>query len=58
MLLSADLNVDNSVNLTDFSILMFSYGRNPPANKAADINDSGGAPNLVDFSVMMFYWSR
>lgn len=56
--LSADLNIDGSVNLTDFSILMFSYGTNPPPNLASDINDNGGAPDLVDFSIMMFYWSR
>jgi hypothetical protein len=56
--LSADLNIDGSVNLTDFSILMFSYGTNPPPNLASDINDNGNAPDLVDFSIMMFYWSR
>ncbi len=55
--LSADLNVDNVVNLTDFSILMFSYLANPPPNLAADINDDGKA-DLVDFSIMMFYWTR
>lgn len=57
ILLSADLSLDNLVNLTDFSILMFSYGLVTPPNKAADINDSGSAPDLVDFSVMMFYWT-
>lgn len=55
--LSADLNNDSKVNLTDFSILMFNYGQSRPPNKAADINDNGGAPDLVDFSVMMFYWT-
>lgn len=55
--LSPDLNWDNVTNLTDFSILMFSYLANPPPNLAADINDDGKA-DLVDFSVMMFYWSR
>jgi len=57
VVLSADLNVDNKVNLTDFSILMFSYGTAPPPNLAADINDNSGAPDLVDFSIMMFYWT-
>lgn len=57
VVLSADLNIDNLVNLTDFSILMFSYGNKTPPNKAADINDNGGAPDLVDFSVMMFHWT-
>lgn len=57
VVLSADLNVDNLVNLTDFSILMFDYGQKNPVNKATDINDNGGAPDLVDFSVMLFYWT-
>jgi len=56
VVLSADLNVDNLVNLTDFSILMFSYGQSPPPNLASDINDNGPV-DLVDFSVQMFYWT-
>lgn len=56
VVLSADLNVDNLVSLTDFSILMFNYGTNNPPNLAADINDNGPV-DLVDFSVMMFYWT-
>ncbi len=54
--ISADLNNDTKVNLTDFSILMFNYGRSSPPNKLADINDNGPV-DLVDFSVMMFYWT-
>lgn len=57
ILLSADLNIDNLVSLTDFSMLMFSYGLANPPNVAADINDNGGPVDLVDFSVMMFYWT-
>lgn len=56
VLLSADLNVDNLVSLTDFSILMFNYGTSSPPNVIADINDNGPV-DLVDFSVMMFYWT-
>jgi hypothetical protein len=56
ILLSADLSIDNLVNLTDFSILMFNYGTSNPPNDAADINDNGPV-DLVDFSVMMFYWT-
>ena len=56
VLLSADLNVDNLVNLTDFSVLMFNYGTSNPPNVVADINDNGPV-DLVDFSVMMFYWT-
>lgn len=55
--LSADLNIDDFVNLTDFSILMFNYGTSNPPNLAADINDNGPV-DLVDFSIMMFYWTR
>lgn len=54
--LSADLNVDNMVNLTDFSVLMYSYGTSSPPNVVADINDNGPV-DLVDFSVMMYYWT-
>lgn len=57
ILLSADLNIDNLVSLTDFSMLMFNYGLSSPPNQAADINDNGGQVDLVDFSVMMFYWT-
>jgi len=56
VLLSADLNVDNLVNLTDFSILMYNYGTSNPPNVIADINDNGPV-DLVDFSVMMYYWN-
>lgn len=54
--LSADLNVDNLVNLTDFSILMYNYGTNTPPNVLADVNDNGPV-DLVDFSIMMYYWT-
>jgi len=56
VLLSADLNVDNLVNLTDFSVLMYNYGTGSPPNVVADINDNGPV-DLVDFSVMMYYWT-
>ena len=47
-----DLNCDDSVDLVDFSILMYYWGTN---NGLADINYDGNV-NLVDFSIMMFYW--
>jgi hypothetical protein len=56
VILSADLNIDDFVNLIDFSILMFNYGTAQPKNKAADINDNGPV-DLIDFSVMMFHWT-
>ena len=56
VVLSADLNQDGRVELVDFSILMFSFERMPPPNRAADINDNGFA-DIVDFSVMLYYWT-
>jgi hypothetical protein len=49
----ADLNCDNSVNLVDFSILLFNWGS---ADAAADINKDNKV-GLADFSIMMFYWT-
>ena len=57
VLRSADLNVDNIVDLTDFSILMYSYGKVNFPNQAADISDDN-IVDLVDFSIMMSNWSR
>jgi hypothetical protein len=47
-----DLNCDNSVDLTDFSILMYHWST---ANSEADIN-ADGTVNLTDFSIMMYWW--
>ncbi len=55
VVLSADLNNDNRVNLTDFSILMFFYLQTN-INKPADINDDLKT-NLTDFSIMLFFWT-
>ena len=52
--ISADLNTDNLVNITDFSILLYNWGT--PQNVVADINDNGSV-NLVDFSIMLYYWT-
>ncbi|MBU6389704.1 dockerin type I repeat-containing protein, partial [Patescibacteria group bacterium] len=49
-----DLNCDGTVNLTDFSILLYWWGTD---HKAADINGDG-IVNLVDFSIMMYYFQR
>lgn len=56
VLLSADLNVDNLVNITDFSILMYSYAKTVIPNVISDINDNN-VVDLVDFSVMMSRWT-
>jgi hypothetical protein len=47
-----DLNCDNSIDLTDFSILMYYWST---ANSEADINVDG-IVNLTDFSIMMYWW--
>lgn len=49
----SDINKDGSVNLVDFSIMLFNWGT---ANADSDIN-SDGTVNLVDFSIMLFCWT-
>lgn len=50
-----DLSSDGRINLVDFSILAYWYGRsNPP--KIADMNHDGKI-TLVDFSIMAYYWT-
>jgi hypothetical protein len=50
-----DLSGDGRVNLIDFSIMAYWYGKpNPPA--AEDLNGDGKI-DLTDFSIMAFYWT-
>ncbi|MDP2930379.1 MAG: DUF4215 domain-containing protein [bacterium] len=49
----ADLNKDSRVNLVDFSILLYWWGKD---NDCADQN-SDGTIDLVDFSIMLYYWT-
>ncbi len=51
--LTADLNFDGFVNLTDFSILLFNWNG---TGGIADINKDG-VVSLPDFSIMLFYWT-
>lgn len=53
---TADLNCDGSVNLTDFSILLFYWKKVDPANERADINNDG-IVSIVDFSIMLYQWT-
>ncbi len=54
---SSDLNRDGSVNLTDFSILLFWWNTDGGAsNPPADINQDGTV-SLTDFSIMIFNWT-
>jgi len=49
----ADFNKDKKVNLTDFSILLYWWGKNNPC---VDLNGDG-IVNLPDFSILMYYWT-
>ncbi len=50
-----DCNVDKIINLVDFSILAFWYGKNNPP-VCVDTN-ADKIINLVDFSILAFYWT-
>jgi len=50
---SADLNRDDKVNLIDFSILLYWWGKENPS---VDLNQDG-LVNLSDFSIMLYYWT-
>jgi hypothetical protein len=52
-----DLNLDNRVDLVDFSILLYFWGQKSPSNPCADINGDG-IVNIIDFSIMMYWWSE
>jgi cysteine-rich repeat protein len=52
--LYTDLNVDGSVNIIDFSILLFHWGTDGgDSSPPADINQDGNV-TLTDFSIMIF----
>jgi hypothetical protein len=58
-ILSADLNCDGKVNLTDSAILLSFWNKDPSGAtscKNPDINQDGKV-NLADFSVMMSQWT-
>ena len=52
----SDLNCDQRVNLTDFSILLFFWNKTNPSNARADINNSGRV-DLTDFSILLYDWT-
>lgn len=55
--ISADLNQDGSVNLIDFSILLFWWGTDGGASfPPADINGDSTV-SLTDFSILLFNWT-
>jgi hypothetical protein len=52
--LPGDLNNDNTVNITDLSILLSSYGT---TNSNADIN-SDGSVNILDLSILLSHYGQ
>ncbi len=53
----SDLNRDGSVNLTDFSILIFWWGTDAGnSDPSADINGNGKV-GIEDFSILLFNWT-
>jgi cysteine-rich repeat protein len=53
----SDLNRDGSVNLIDFSILIFWWGTaGGDSDPPADINNNGNV-GLEDFSILLFNWT-
>ncbi len=53
----SDLNRDGSINLTDFSILIFWWGKDGGnSDPKADINGNGKV-GLEDFSILLFNWT-
>lgn len=51
-----DINNDNKINVTDFSILLYFWGKKNPSNKCVDINADGNV-DLKDFSIMLYWWT-
>lgn len=53
----SDLNRDGGINLTDFSILIFWWGKDGGnSDPKADINGNGNV-GLEDFSILLFNWT-
>lgn len=56
--LPGDLNNDNTVNITDLSILLSDYGTTDPTKIAqADIN-SDGTVNVLDMSILLSHYGQ
>lgn len=52
-----DLNKDGKVNMTDFSILLYFWGKTTKgALDTADLNKDGKV-NIVDLSILLYYWT-
>jgi len=51
-----DINKDGSINIVDFSILMYFWHQTPPSNPCVDLNKDGTV-DLTDFSIMLYWWT-
>ncbi len=51
----ADINCDGKVNISDFSIVLFWYGKTNPPLKV-DLNHDGFI-TVPDFSILLHYWT-
>lgn len=56
LMMIADFNCDNHVNLTDYTILSSWYRNENTPPKLIDLNDDGKI-TLIDFSIMMYHWT-
>ncbi len=56
ILITADYNKDNRVDIIDLSILLFFYGQSGPLVTRYDLNKDGKI-GLEDISVMLYYWT-
>jgi hypothetical protein len=53
---TADFNLDNRVDLTDFSILLFFWHSTSSASQRIDLNGDG-VVDIIDFSIMLYQWT-
>lgn len=54
----SDVNGDGRVNLTDFSILLYYWGRSTTVPGAAVVDFNGdGTIDLKDLSIMLYWWT-
>jgi hypothetical protein len=54
----ADFNSDNSVNITDLSILLYYFGKSVSFSSASaryDLNGDG-LVDITDISILLYYW--
>ncbi len=54
--LIGDMNCDNHVNLTDYTIMTYWYKRQITPSKGVDLNHDGKI-TLADFSILMYHWT-